>query len=253
MTGDLSGEEIAHNRNEAIRVALVDAHRLFRDGLRSILSAEDDFRVVAEGVPDEAVDLAAHCRPDVIVMDVHRASISPVATIRQILGATPDTRVVVLSGMADNALILNLANAGAAAYLTKNIGSRELCSELRQVVSDSRMFALRMPRTAVIPPGCGGGLCQADLTGRELEILRLVSVAMTNSQIATKLFVSEATVKRHLTNVFAKLTVRSRLEAVNRGKALGLLEHYDWQAAHHGTSPKAVDTHDPALMGAGRG
>ncbi|WP_371476533.1 LuxR C-terminal-related transcriptional regulator [Kitasatospora sp. NBC_00315] len=226
MTGDLDGEEIAHNRNEAIRVALVDDHRLFRDGLRSILSAEDDFRVVAEGVPDEAVDLAAHCRPDIILMDVHRTSISPVATIRRILSDTPETRVVVLSGMADNALILSLANAGAAAYLTKNIGGRELCSELRQVASDSRMFALRMPRTAVTPPGYGSGMFQAVLTDRELEILRLVSVAMTNSQIATKLFVSEATVKRHLTNIFAKLAARSRLEAVNRGTALGLLQHH---------------------------
>ena len=229
MSDDAGVEPMGSSPDGVIRIALVDDHRLFREGVRRILAAEEDFEVVAEGTPCEAVALAERFQPDVLVMDVQRASVGPVPTIRHVVRVAPATRVVVLSVHSDSGLILSMADAGAAAYLTKNVGGRELCSEVRMVIADSRMFALRVPRQAVPPPPEAGGKRPAALTDRELEILRLVNAAMTNSQIAGKLFLSEATVKRHLTNIFHKLKARSRLEAVNRAIALGLLENHEWR------------------------
>jgi DNA-binding NarL/FixJ family response regulator len=215
MTRDLNGK---------IRIVLIDDHRLFREGLRGILSAEDDLDVVVEGgTGAEAVGLAAQYQPDILLLDVQMSRMSPVMTIRQVIKASPSTRVVVLSMHSDNDLILSLVAAGAAAYLSQDIGGRELCSELRSAAADSRMFAARFARD-IIPNGENVTRSATVLTNREIEILRLVSMAMSNSQIAIRLYVSEATVKRHLTNIFTKLKARSRLDAVNRAIALGMLE-----------------------------
>lgn len=214
MTRDLNGK---------IRIVLVDDHRLFREGVRGILSAEDDLEVLVEGESgEEAVGLAAQYQPDILLLGVQMSCMSPVMTIRQVAKVSPSTRIVVLSMHSDNDLILSLV-AGAAAYLSKNIGGRELCSDLRSVAADSRMFAARVPRN-IAPDDEHVMRSAMALTDREIEILRLVSIAMSNSQIAIELYVSEATVKRHLTNIFTKLKARSRLDAVNRASALGILE-----------------------------
>ncbi len=209
---------------EKIRIVLIDDRRLFREGLRGILSAEDDLEVVVEGGSGaEAVGLAAQYQPDILLLDVRTSGMSPVVTIRQVTKVSPATRIVVLSMHSDTDLILSLVAAGAAAYLSKDIGGSELCCELRSVAADSRTFAARVPRN-VLAGGENVMRSATALTDREIEILCLVSMAMSNSQIAMKLYVSEATVKRHLTNIFTKLKARSRLDAVNRAIALGMLE-----------------------------
>ncbi|MDL4818690.1 response regulator [Actinomadura opuntiae] len=205
-----------------ITIVLVDDHRLFREGVREILSATADLEVVAEGRSGaDAVHLAARYRPDILLLDVRMPGMSPVLTIRQVARVSPATRTVVLSMHSDNDLVLSLVAAGAAAYLSKDIGGGELCDDLRSVVADGQVFTARLQRT-------GGHTAEAlrpsvALTDREIEVLRLVSMALSNSQIAMKLCVSEATVKRHLTNAFTKLKARSRLDAVNRAIALGML------------------------------
>lgn len=215
-----------------IRIVLADDHRLFREGVRVILSAEQGLRVLAEGGSHEAVSMVTRYRPNILLLGVQRYGPSPVMTIRQIAKDSSCTQVVILSAHTDNDLIQSLVTAGAAAYLSKNIGARELCSELRLVAANSRMVAVRVPRQAVLA-GEDDKRPTAPLTNREIEILRLVSLAMTNSQIATKLYVSEATVKRHLTNIFAKFKARSRLDAVNRAIALGLLDGIEnWPFLH---------------------
>jgi len=212
-----------------IRIVLVDDHRLFREGVRVILSVERDLRVVAEGGAGEAVGMVAEHHPDILLLGVQRPGSAPVMTIRQVTRVSPATQVVILSTHSDNDLILSLVTAGAAAYLSKNIGGQELRSELRLAACNSRMFTVRVPRARMAGPQVPVRPLVA-LTDRETEILRLVSQAMTNSQIATKLFVSEATVKRHLTNVFTKFKARSRLDAVNRAFALGLLDGHEGRA-----------------------
>lgn len=222
MTGHAKG---------TIGVVLVDDHRLLRDGLREILSAEDDIEVVAEGSSAaEAVSLAAKFQSDILLLAAEVSSISPISTIRQITEVSPPTRVVVLSAHSNKYLVPSMA-AGAAAYLSKDIGGCELCAEIRLVARDSRMlFAARVPRMAVLDQENPAPAATV-LTERETEILRLVGTAMSNSQIATKLYISEATVKRHLTNIFSKLKARSRLDAMNRAIALGILEGFESRPA----------------------
>lgn len=215
---------MTYDLNNKIRIVLVDNHRLFREGVRGILSAEHDLEVLVEGESGaEAVGLAAQYQPDILLLDVRTSDISPVMTIRLVGKVSPSTRIVVLSMHSDSGLILSLVAAGAAAYLSKDIGGHDLCSTLRSVAAGSRIFAARVPHDLLSD---GEKIMQnaTVLTDREIEILQLVSIAMSNSQIALKLYVSEATVKRHLTNIFTKLKARSRLDAVNRAIALGLLE-----------------------------
>lgn len=207
-----------------IRVLLVAESRLFREGIRGILLAEDDLDVPVEAsCPDEAVSLAREYCPDIVLLDGQIHGMSTVMTIRQFSRVSPGTRTVVLSGSTDTDLIASVATAGAAAFLSKDIGGRELCAELRSVAADSRTFALRVPLTTRLliesdaPP-------LAPLTDREIEILSLVSLALSNVEIASRLHLSEGTVKRHLTNTFAKLKARSRLDAVNRAIALGMIK-----------------------------
>ncbi|NKZ08787.1 response regulator [Actinomadura latina] len=208
--------------NRKIRIVLVDDHRLFREGVREILSATGDLEVLAEGGScAEAVELAAEHRPDILLLDVHMPGMSPVMTVRRVAEVAPATRIVVLSTRSDNDLMLNLVAAGAAGYLSKNIGGYELCSDLRSLAADGMMFAARVQRNI---GGDDAVRSAVALTDREIEVLRLVSKAMSNSQIAMNLCVSEATVKRHLTNAFTKLKARSRLDAVNRAIVLGMLE-----------------------------
>jgi DNA-binding NarL/FixJ family response regulator len=207
-----------------ITVSLVAESRLFRDGVRAIISArEQAFDVVAEGSSGpEAVLSSARWKPDVLLLDVPMSGMSPVMTIREVTKVSRTTRIVVLSMHLDNDLIVSLATAGAAAYLSKDLGACELCAQLRSIASEAGTFTLRLPRDLDSPePTVAAPI--TSLTDREIEVLRLVSLAMSNSEIAHRLYVSEATVKRHLTNAFTKLKARSRLDAVNRAVALGVL------------------------------
>ncbi len=117
-------------------------------------------------------------------------------------------------------LVRELTSVGAAAYIAKTSGREELCAGIRSVVSDAHMVMWYVPRWAM---PVGDEAVGPTLSHRELEILKLVAKAFSNVQIAEQLFISEATVKRHLTRVYAKLEARSRLDAVHRAVALGLL------------------------------
>ncbi len=203
------------------KIVVADDHTLFRQGLVEILSHEPDFDLVGDGAsgPD-AVLLAEEHQPAVCLLDVEMPGEGPVATIRSIRAVSPATRVVVLSMHASIDLVQELTSSGASAYLSKNVGREELCAGIRSVIADGHMVMWYVPRQAMPAPAEAGA---TKLTDRELEILKLVSGALSNAQIAAELFVSEATVKRHLTRMYAKLHARSRLDAVHRAVALGLL------------------------------
>ncbi|GAA5089168.1 MULTISPECIES: response regulator [Nocardia] len=208
-------------RSERYRVVIADDHTLFRQGVCQILAAEPDFHIVGDGASGhDAVALAAEHRPDVLLLDVEMPGEGAVTTIRQIRGVSPDTRVVVLSMHASTDLVQELTSVGASAYIAKTSGREELCAGIRSVVGDGQMVMWYVPRWAMPSAGEAEG---PTLSSRELEILKLVARAFSNSQIAAQLYVSEATVKRHLTRVYAKLRARSRLDAVHRAVALGLL------------------------------
>lgn len=205
----------------AIRIVLADDHTLFREGLREML-ASGGFEIVGETDNGPGtVELVGRLHPDLLLLDVEMPGDGPAPTIRGVKQVSPDTRVVVLSMHADSDLVRELTAAGASGYLVKNIRRVELLAALESVASDSEMVMWYVPREvmskATEPP--------ATLTQREQEVLLLVSEALSNGQIASQLFISEATVKRHLTSIYAKLNAKSRLDAVNVARALRYLKH----------------------------
>jgi DNA-binding NarL/FixJ family response regulator len=216
-----------------IRVALADDHTLFREGVREMLSAADDITVVGEAATGQgAVSLALTQRPDVLLLDIEMLGPGPAAVIRQVSGAGLRTRVIVLTMHDEPEAVQDLLDCGAAAYLIKTILRDELIAAVRSVV---RWPETVLPSAASEPPAPTEGpddhpdpaVQHPPLTDRELEVLRLTAEALSNAQIGSRLHITSATVKRHLTNVYAKLDAVSRVDAVRRATAYGLIESAD--------------------------
>lgn len=210
-----------------IRVALADDHTLFRQGIREMLSTDPGIRVIGEAAtgPD-AVALVAARRPDVLLLDVEMPGPGAAAVIREVRRGYPQTQVIVLTMHDDADVVRELLNCGAAAYLLKTILRDELVVAVRSVASRSGTVLLSVSRRTVTQLD-GQRTNQPDhgpLTERELEVLTLTAQAFSNAQIASRLHITQATVKRHLTNIYAKLHAVSRVDAIRKATAAGLLE-----------------------------
>lgn len=207
-----------------ITVAVVDDHTLFRQGLRELLSTDPDVHVVGEGsTGDEAVALVREHRPDVLLLDVEMPGPSAQETVRRVRTEHPGTAVVVLTMHESPVMVRRLLDHGAAAYLVKNIGREELLAAVHSVSRSAGNIVLSVPR-GTIESLERNGERHGPLSPRELEVLRLVASALSNAQIATKLRITEGTVKRHLTNVYAKLEATSRVDAINQAIRAKLIE-----------------------------
>jgi DNA-binding NarL/FixJ family response regulator len=206
---------------ERITVVLADDHALFREGVAEMLGAEDDLRIVGEaGDGDEAVELVQREKPDVVLLDVEMRGPGPEETLRRMLGASPSTRVVVLTMHDEPRLVRSLLGLGARAYVVKSATREELLATVRMVRRDADRVVLSVSRdTLERLEGRDAGL----LSARELEVLTLVASGLSNARVAAQLHISEGTVKRHLTNVYAKLGVASRMDAVNKAASAGLV------------------------------
>ena len=205
---------------DLVDIALVDDHALFRDGLRHILEAQPTFRIVGEaGDGNAAVQLVAATRPTVLLLDVQMRGADVVTTVRRVREIVPRCNIIMLT-MHDDARLLNeLLVLGVRGYLLKSVSWRELVSAISSVSTDpSRVILSVSPRTLT-----RASMQTVALSSREVEVLDLTAQAMSNGQIATRLGVSEATVKRHLRNIFGKLGAVSRLDAVNKARAKGLI------------------------------
>jgi DNA-binding NarL/FixJ family response regulator len=207
----------------AVRVVVVDDHTLFRQGLRELLSTDPQFTVVAEGANgNEAVALAGEHRPDVILLDVEMPGPGAKATIKQLRRVAPGTRIVVLTMHDDSTMVHELLEGGASAYLVKTIVREELIAAVRSVSRTPGNVLLSVSRETIEgldrhrPEG-------GPLSTRELEVLKLLAQAMSNAQIAGRLYITEGTVKRHLTNIYAKLGAVSRVDAIRKATAAKLL------------------------------
>jgi DNA-binding NarL/FixJ family response regulator len=202
---------------EPVTIVIVDDHALFRDGLREILMTQRDMAVVGEaGDSASAVTLIADKRPDIVLLDVEIPGDDVTVTVGQIRASSPRSRVLILSMHEGPQLVQALLTAGIRGYLLKSIRWQELVAAIRAVHSDSDRVVLGVSRESLAhvqqrpSPGT--------LSARELEVLDLVAQALSNSQIASRLNLTEATVKRHLRNIFVKLGAVSRLDAVNKAK-----------------------------------
>jgi DNA-binding NarL/FixJ family response regulator len=209
-----------NKNNELLRVVIVDDHTLFREGLATILNAEDDIEVVGQGgSSEEAIQLAEELVPEIILLDIDMPG-DGLSAAGKISERFPVTRIVILTASEEDDHLISALKAGAHAYILKGVPARELMRILRAVANGE----------SYVPPALAAGLLlemheagshspkaqnnpMKDLTGRELEILQGIASGLTNKEIAQNLFLSEKTVKHYITNILQKLHVRNRVEA----------------------------------------
>jgi two-component system, NarL family, response regulator LiaR len=210
--------------SQPIRILLADDHVILRQGTAELLRKEADIEVVGEADDgQQAIDLAMRLRPDIIVMDVRMPVLSGVEATRRIREAMPKVQVLVLTAYDDDQYIFSLLQAGASGYLLKTAPMNELVKAIRLVRSGESPLDPSIARKVVVrmagdqASGVSSGEEASPiqpLTSREQEVLQLLSRGLNNQAIAEALYVSDRTVQAHLTNIFAKMGVSSRLEAV---------------------------------------
>jgi DNA-binding NarL/FixJ family response regulator len=207
----------------AIRVLLADDHGVVRKGVREFLEEEPDLDVVGEaGDGAQAVEMALALRPDVVVMDIKMPQLSGIEATKRIKAAAPNVRVLALSAYDDDPYVWGLLEAGASGYVLKTAESRELISAIRAVAAgrsalDPQIAPRIIARAARPTPS-------SDLTEREREVLSLAARGLTNKQIGHDLDISDRTVQNHLANIYGKLNVQSRTEAVTAALQRGLIQ-----------------------------
>ncbi|TDB98894.1 response regulator transcription factor [Actinomadura sp. 7K534] len=206
---------------KSITIVIVDDHALLREGLREILDAEENFRVVGEaGDSAGAVAMITERRPDVVLLDVEIPGEDVTVTVRRIRERSPNTKVIILSMYDGPRLLRSLLAADISGYLLKSVRRQELLAAVRSAHSGDGRVVLAVSQES---------LAQAQqpaadlLSPRELEVLELTAQALSNTQIASRLNLTEATVKRHLRNIFGKLDAVSRIDAVNKAVAASLI------------------------------
>lgn len=204
-----------------ITVLLVDDHVLVREGIHEILSVEKDIAVVAQAADsEEALGKVVEHRPDIVLLDVEIPGRPAAETVARIRQTTATSRIIMLS-MYDAPIVLRkLIAEGISGYLLKSVDRKELVTAIRSVHLSPERMVLSISRESLAQLH---GSAEAALSPRELDILRLVAQALSNGQIANRLQVSEASVKRRLHGVFVKLGAVSRIDAVNKAITAGLI------------------------------
>ncbi|ANH39735.1 Transcriptional regulatory protein LiaR [Nocardioides dokdonensis FR1436] len=197
--------------NGRIRVVLVDDHAVIRAGLAQLLASTQDIDVVAQaGDGETAVAVVAEVRPDVVLMDLQMPVVDGVAATRRIRAEVPGVDVLVLTSFSDSERILDALDAGAVGYLLKDADPDDVLAGIRAVARGESPIH---PKAARALLGARSGPTRPQLTGREVEVLRLVRDGLANKQIARRLDISERTVKAHLTSAFARIGVVDRTQA----------------------------------------
>jgi DNA-binding NarL/FixJ family response regulator len=204
-----------------IKILIADDQSIIRDGLKLILDMEEDLEVV--GVASngqEALKLTEELEPDVILMDIRMPILDGVMATKKICEIYPKTRIIILTTFSDDEYIFEALKAGAKGYLLKDVPSNELADSIRMVMKGGMLIhpdiAVKVVRGLSNPvkeQEVSSNYKQPDeLTNREIEIVRLIGRGKTNKEIAAELFLSEGTVKNHITNVLSKLYLRDRTQ-----------------------------------------
>lgn len=216
-----AGDQDSLSLGDPIRLLIADDHPVVRDGLRDMLSGQPDFQVVAEAANGvEAVALTSRQQPHVVLTDLSMPQMDGVEAIIQIKAKHPDVQILVLTSYDSDADILPAIEAGAIGYLLKDTPREELFEAIRAAAEGkplltSAVAARLMERMR--------GPAEEALSIREIEVLKLVSKGASNKQIASKLYIGEATVKSHLIRIYGKLNVTDRTAAVTKALERGIL------------------------------
>jgi DNA-binding NarL/FixJ family response regulator len=209
--------------SEVIRVVVVDDHALHRDGTRQILEAHPDLEVVGEAASGEvALALVNQLRPDVVLLDIRLPGMNGIEVARHLTWDHPDVRVLMVSAYDEDEYVRGALEAGAAGYLRKTAPGKELVQAVRAVAGGASVLQSGLTARLLISsrqPEQGA----AEVTERELAVLRLIAAGLHNREVAARLGISTRTVDRHCDNIYAKLGVGSRTEAVVRAISTKLL------------------------------
>lgn len=223
------GVEAILNVMDKIKVLLVEDHVVVREGTRELIRHEADMEVVGEASDgEEAVELANKLQPGVVIMDISMPKLSGIEATKQIKALRPDTAVLILTAYDYDQYIFALLEAGAAGYLLKNVRGRELIDAIRAVYAGESVLHPAVARRVICrlvspAPGHIETRVIEPLSEREMEVLKLAAKGTSNKGIAEQLFLSPRTVQAHLGNIFTKLGVASRTEAVLYGLRKGWL------------------------------
>ena len=211
--------------SDPIRVLIVDDHMMVREGIKSVLHQFEEITVVGEATNgQEAVEQVRALAPDVVLMDLVMPVMDGIESARRIKAEAPTTRVLALTSFSTDDLVFPALRAGAVGYLLKDADSRELVRSIRQAHRGKASLHPTVARKVL------DGLCETQhprtktetLTGREREVLKLLSRGLTNQQIAEELHVSQPTVRTHVSNILGKLHMTNRVQAALYAMKTGL-------------------------------
>ncbi len=203
-----------------MKVLIADDHGLMLEGVKRALKESGDFEVVGEAQNGaQVLPLVGRLRPDLVLLDLRMPQMDGLQCLAGIRDRYPDVKVVILSVSTDPGVIQTVLKRGAAAYIVKSVNPADLSSALRQAAEGTVFSAVGLPEN-----GANAVAKEAGLSEREVDILDALSRGLSNSAIGKELWIAEQTVKFHLTNIYRKLDVSSRIEAVRRAYELGLVE-----------------------------
>jgi DNA-binding NarL/FixJ family response regulator len=213
--------------SESVRVFIADDHALFRDGLRALFDSLDDIDLIGEAANGEqAVAGATELQPDVVLMDIQMLGMNGIEATREIVATSPHIGVIVVSMFEDDDSVFTAMRAGARGYVLKGAGQEQMMRTIRSVASGEALFG----------PGIAERLMNffanlepspdlrafPELTAREFEVLELIARGSNNAQIAGQLVITNKTVRNHVSNIFNKLQVVDRAQAIIRARDAGL-------------------------------
>jgi DNA-binding NarL/FixJ family response regulator len=220
-----------------IRVLLVDDQTLIRQGIRLLLEIEKDIQVVGQASNGrEAVEQVDSLRPEVVLMDVRMPEMDGVEATRELAKRFPEVKVIILTTFEDDETVFEGLKAGARGYLLKDISSEEMAAAVRRVAAGEALIEPRLTRKVLaeftrlasaseahVASNPSEGEMIIPLTEREQDVLNALAKGLSNREIAEQLFITEGTVKNHVSSLIDKLGVRDRTQAILKGQELGLI------------------------------
>ena len=212
---------------EPTRVVVADDHALFRYGLKAMLANAEGFEVVGEAATgEEVVEKVAQTRPDIVLMDIQMPGINGIEATRRVLERDPNIGVVVVTMFEDDDSVFSAMRAGARGYVLKGADAEEVLKVVGAVAEGEAHFGPEIARRLMAyfsaPKPAAPSEAFPELTAREAELLDLIARGLNNAEIAKRLYVSQKTVRNHVSNIFLKLQVADRAQAIVKAREAGL-------------------------------